>query len=110
MSNTHDCSLIQIKDSVDNPDSGKDNVADLAVAVIGRTGIKPTVQVYMRLAFLVSQAVVFTVCRLIKVVLFLQRWMYEDNADVKDEDWWVLVDQQLDEWRTKAHSERDLSE
>jgi hypothetical protein len=35
--------------------------------------------------------------------------MYVVNADVKYEDWWVLVDQQLDEWQTKAHSERDLS-
>ena len=44
----------QIRDSVENPDSGKDNIADLAAAVIGRTGIKPTVQLYIRLAFLVS--------------------------------------------------------
>jgi len=35
--------------------------------------------------------------------------MYEDHADVKDEDWWVLVDQQLDEWWANARSERDLS-
>ena len=45
---------------MDNPDSGKDNVADLAVAMIGKTGIKPIVQLYMQLAFMVSQTVVFT--------------------------------------------------
>lgn len=95
---------------MDNSDSGKENVADLAVAVIGRTGIKPTVQLYMRLAFLVSQMIIIPHPSTNKDLVFLQRWMYEDNADVKDEDWWVLVDQQLDDWRTKARNERDLSE
>jgi hypothetical protein len=33
--------------------SDKVNIAALANAVIGKTGIKPTVQLYMRLAFLV---------------------------------------------------------
>jgi hypothetical protein len=43
-------------------------------------------------------------------ILFRQRWMYEDNLEVKDENWWVLVDQQLNEWRSAAPSERNLPE
>jgi hypothetical protein len=34
------------------------NVADLAHAVIGKTEFKPTVHMYMRLAFLVSFALI----------------------------------------------------
>ena len=59
------CSLIyflfrrQIKDSVDDPKMGKTNIADLAAAVVGKTGMKPTVQLYIRLAFLVSKTLSF---------------------------------------------------
>ena len=59
------CSLIyflfrcQIKDSVDDPEMGKTNIADLAAAVVGKTGMKPTVQLYIRLAFLVSKTLSF---------------------------------------------------
>jgi hypothetical protein len=35
--------------------SDKVNIAALAHAIIRKTGIKPTVQLYMRLAFLVRQ-------------------------------------------------------
>jgi hypothetical protein len=59
------CSLIyflfrrQIKDSVDDPEMGKTNIADLAAAVVGKTGMKPTIQLYIRLAFLVSKTLSF---------------------------------------------------
>ena len=33
----------------------KGNIAVLAHAVVGKTGVKPTLQLYIRLAFLVSQ-------------------------------------------------------
>jgi len=35
--------------------SDKVNIAALAHAIIGKTGVKPTVQLYMQLAFLVRQ-------------------------------------------------------
>ena len=40
----------------------KSNVAALANAVIGKSGIKPTVQLYMRLAFLVSYLMLWSSC------------------------------------------------
>ena len=44
----------QLKWSVDEA-AEKGNIAVLANAVIGKTGIKATVQLYIKLAFLVSQ-------------------------------------------------------
>ena len=44
---------MKLKQSVDEVGE-KSNVVALANTIIGKTGIKPTVQLYMRLAFLVS--------------------------------------------------------
>ena len=49
----------QIKDSVDDPEMGKTNIADLVAAVVGKTGMKPTVRLYICLAFLVSKTLSF---------------------------------------------------
>jgi hypothetical protein len=45
---------MQVKNSVKVPE--KSNIRDLATAVIGKHNIKPTVQLYMRLAFLVRHS------------------------------------------------------
>jgi hypothetical protein len=48
------CYNYQLKQSVDEEEE-KRNIAALAQSVIGKTGVKPTVQLYMRLAFLASE-------------------------------------------------------
>jgi len=63
----------QIKASATVDDQDKCNIADLAVSVIGKTGFKPTVQLYMGLAFLVSDK--YTVHVLDSSLLFVRDGM-----------------------------------
>jgi hypothetical protein len=48
------------------------------------------------------------------VMLYCQRWQYEvsvnDPNAKESENWWILVDQQLNKWRTEAPTDKALSE
>ncbi|KIM72049.1 hypothetical protein PILCRDRAFT_16488 [Piloderma croceum F 1598] len=75
----------QIKASVKD----ETNLAVLASAIIGKSDIKPTVQLYMRLAFL--------------------RWHMLNFPNLPAEDWWFKVDDTLVKWRTKWTSEVQIT-
>ncbi|KIM79395.1 hypothetical protein PILCRDRAFT_10515 [Piloderma croceum F 1598] len=76
-----------IKSMQDEVDISK--IADLAHAIIGKTEFKPTVHMYMCLAFL--------------------RWMYEKYPTLDGNKWWIKVDDSLVTMQKKYTTETELS-
>ncbi|KZP29459.1 hypothetical protein FIBSPDRAFT_815986 [Athelia psychrophila] len=71
----------KISDSL-KPESPTRNIAALANAVIGKSRIKPTLQLYIRLAFI--------------------RFHVVNYPSIEDENFWIRVDQTMEDWRSAS--------
>lgn len=88
----------QIQASLSEPTSGKApdlrNIADLTHSLVSNSPAVPTLQLYMRIAFLVSfRLVCFHV---LHCDCNAQRWHLATYPDV---DYWTKVDETLARWR-----------
>lgn len=90
LTDCHNALKEKIKNSL-AVDSPMRNIADLTHAVISNTPIQPTLQHYMRMAFL--------------------RWYYVKYANkVQDDGWWLKVDESLENFCTELKDELKISQ
>ncbi|KIK02141.1 hypothetical protein K443DRAFT_131972 [Laccaria amethystina LaAM-08-1] len=90
LTDCHNAVKEKIKNSL-SVDSPTCNIADLTHAVISNTPVQPTLQLYMRMAFL--------------------RWCYVQYAHiVPDDGWWLMVDETIENFRTKLKDEYKISQ